>query len=161
MVGLADAGASQPSTFIRRWTRSCIPSFNETFGLPTLEAMACSYPVVTSDTSAMPESAGGGGPVRSQGTGIRIPGHLGGGRARQGPAARCGPTLGRSVHLGSGGRVYPRRVSRSRLASAGAAEMKAFITLGLGFNRTRSATASPLSAIRSGRRPAAAIRVGS
>jgi len=35
------------------------PSHNETFGLPLLEAMACGCPVVTSNTSAMPETAGG------------------------------------------------------------------------------------------------------
>lgn len=35
------------------------PSLNETFGLPILEAMACGCPVVTSDTSSMPEIAGG------------------------------------------------------------------------------------------------------
>lgn len=35
------------------------PSLNETFGLPILEAMACQCPVVTSDRSAMPETAGG------------------------------------------------------------------------------------------------------
>lgn len=35
------------------------PSHNETFGLPILEAMACACPVVTSDCSAMPETAGG------------------------------------------------------------------------------------------------------
>jgi glycosyltransferase involved in cell wall biosynthesis len=35
------------------------PSHNETFGLPILEAMACGCTVVTSDRSAMPETAGG------------------------------------------------------------------------------------------------------
>ena len=35
------------------------PSLNETFGLPILEAMACGCPVVTSDTTSMPEVAGG------------------------------------------------------------------------------------------------------
>jgi glycosyltransferase involved in cell wall biosynthesis len=35
------------------------PSLNETFGLPILEAMAAGCPVVTSDVSAMPETAGG------------------------------------------------------------------------------------------------------
>jgi glycosyltransferase involved in cell wall biosynthesis len=35
------------------------PSLNETFGLPILEAMACGCPVVTSKTTAMPETAGG------------------------------------------------------------------------------------------------------
>ncbi len=35
------------------------PSFSETFGLPLLEAMACACPVVTSNISAMPETAGG------------------------------------------------------------------------------------------------------
>ena len=35
------------------------PSLNETFGLPILEAMACGCPVVTSQTSSMPEIAGG------------------------------------------------------------------------------------------------------
>ena len=35
------------------------PSFNETFGLTLLEAMACGCPVVTSNISAMPEIAGG------------------------------------------------------------------------------------------------------
>ena len=35
------------------------PSFNETFGLPILEGMASACPVVTSNATAMPETAGG------------------------------------------------------------------------------------------------------
>jgi glycosyltransferase involved in cell wall biosynthesis len=46
-------------TFYRAADAFVYPSLNETFGLPILEAMACGCPVVTSDTSAMPETAGG------------------------------------------------------------------------------------------------------
>jgi len=35
------------------------PSLRESFGLPIIEAMACGTPVITSNTSAMPEVAGG------------------------------------------------------------------------------------------------------
>jgi glycosyltransferase involved in cell wall biosynthesis len=43
------------------------PSHNETFGLPILEAMATGCPVVTSDTTAMPETAGGAAVLASPG----------------------------------------------------------------------------------------------
>lgn len=36
------------------------PSLRESFGIPMLEAMACGTPIVTSNTSAMPEVAGQG-----------------------------------------------------------------------------------------------------
>jgi glycosyltransferase involved in cell wall biosynthesis len=36
-----------------------LPSLYEGFGMPVLEAMACGAPVLTSDTSALPEAAGG------------------------------------------------------------------------------------------------------
>jgi glycosyltransferase involved in cell wall biosynthesis len=45
--------------FYRAASAFVYPSYNETFGLPILEAMASSCPVVTSDRSAMPETAGG------------------------------------------------------------------------------------------------------
>lgn len=35
------------------------PSLRESFGIPIIEAMACGTPVITSNTSAMPEVAGG------------------------------------------------------------------------------------------------------
>jgi glycosyltransferase involved in cell wall biosynthesis len=36
----------------------CYPSLHEGFGLPILEAMSCGAPVITSNTSSMPEVAG-------------------------------------------------------------------------------------------------------
>ena len=40
-----------------------LPSFEEGFGLPALEAMACGTPVITSDGGALPEVVGGAGQV--------------------------------------------------------------------------------------------------
>jgi glycosyltransferase involved in cell wall biosynthesis len=48
----------QTVNFYRAADLFVYPSLNETFGLPILEAMACGCPVVTSNTSAMPETAG-------------------------------------------------------------------------------------------------------
>lgn len=45
--------------FYRAAVMLVYPSFSETFGLPILEAMACGCPVVTSNLSVMPETAGG------------------------------------------------------------------------------------------------------
>lgn len=39
------------------------PSLRESFGLPILEAMACGTPVITSNTSSMPEVAGDGAKI--------------------------------------------------------------------------------------------------
>ena len=49
----------ETANFYRAADAFVYPSLNETFGLPILEAMACGCPVVTSDVSAMPETAGG------------------------------------------------------------------------------------------------------
>lgn len=49
----------ETAEFYRTADAFVYPSFNETFGLPILEAMACGCPVVTSDRSSMPEIAGG------------------------------------------------------------------------------------------------------
>lgn len=46
------------ATFYQAADLFVYPSFNETFGLTLLEAMACGCPVVTSNRSAMPEIAG-------------------------------------------------------------------------------------------------------
>ncbi|MGI8857526.1 MAG: glycosyltransferase family 4 protein [Thermomicrobiales bacterium] len=51
-----------PDDELPRWYQAatifCYPSLYEGFGLPVLEAMACGTPVVTSNTSAIPEVAG-------------------------------------------------------------------------------------------------------
>ena len=84
------------------------PSLNETFGLPILEAMACGCPVVTSDTSAMPETAGGAAvlsdPEDPASIARAIVEAAGPGRDR---LRDTGPTPGRPVHLGSHSRCDP------------------------------------------------------
>ncbi len=59
VVFVGQLGLGETVPFYRAADALVYPSFNETFGLPILEAMACGCPVVTSDTSSMPEIAGG------------------------------------------------------------------------------------------------------
>jgi glycosyltransferase involved in cell wall biosynthesis len=59
VVWVGGVPLEETPTFYRAADVLVYPSFNESFGLPLLEAMACACPVVTSDTSAMPETAGG------------------------------------------------------------------------------------------------------
>jgi len=54
-----------PEEEVRLWYNAavcfCYPSLYEGFGLPPLEAMACGLPVITSDTSSLPEVVGDAG----------------------------------------------------------------------------------------------------
>jgi glycosyltransferase involved in cell wall biosynthesis len=59
LVFVGGISIDQTVRFYRAADVFVYPSLNETFGLPILEAMACGCPVVTSDASAMPETAGG------------------------------------------------------------------------------------------------------
>lgn len=59
VVFVGGVSLEQTVDFYRSADAFVYPSLNETFGLPILEAMACGCPVVTSDVSAMPETAGG------------------------------------------------------------------------------------------------------
>ena len=96
------------------------PSLNETFGLPILEAMACGCPVVTSDTSAMPETAGGAAvlsdPTDPASIARAIVEAAGPGRDRLRDA---GLRAGRPVHVGGDGARRPS-TSTARSPSAGA-----------------------------------------
>ena len=107
------------------------PSLNETFGLPILEAMACGCPVVTSDTSAMPETAGQAAvladPKDPASIARAIVEAAGPDRDR---LRDLGLRPGRPVHLGRDGRGHAGRVPRGRRA---AARMKILVTGGAGF----------------------------
>ena len=100
------------------------PSLNETFGLPILEAMACGCPVVTSDTSAMPETAGGAAvlsdPKDPASIAKAIIEAAGPGRDR---LRDLGTAAGRPVHLGGDRRVAPSTCT-ARPPSAGGSRRK-------------------------------------
>ena len=55
---LSDVNDDQLADFYRAATMFVYPSFAEGFGIPPLEAMACGTPVVTSNTTAIPEVVG-------------------------------------------------------------------------------------------------------
>jgi glycosyltransferase involved in cell wall biosynthesis len=57
LLGRVDT--AEVAAHYRRAAALAYPSFLEGFGLPILEAMACGAPVITSNTSSMPEVAGG------------------------------------------------------------------------------------------------------
>jgi glycosyltransferase involved in cell wall biosynthesis len=59
VVFVGGVALEETVNFYRAADAFVYPSLNETFGLPILEAMACGCPVVTSNVSAMPETAGG------------------------------------------------------------------------------------------------------
>ncbi len=110
------------------------PSLNETFGLPILEAMACGCPVVTSDTSAMPETAGGAAvlcnPEDPASIARAIVEAAGPERDR---LREAGLRRAAQFTWGGDGSVDPRCVSRGRRAATESTEMKILVTGGAGF----------------------------
>jgi len=120
--------------YFRRAELVAYPSFEEGFGLPALEGLACGAPVVTTHRLRV----GRGGRRRRA---ARVPHRRGGARRRDGthPARSCGrgavargrPPARRAVHVGRLHRPAPRRV-RAR-GQDRSAHVKVLITGGAGF----------------------------
>ena len=114
------------------------PSFNETFGLPILEAMACACPVVTSSISAMPETAGGAAlladPKDPESLADAIVEACGPERER---LRAAGPMRAGEFTLGSHGRAHAGCVPRGPLATSGWEwpPMRILVTGGAGIHR--------------------------
>ena len=95
------------------------PSFNETFGLPILEAMACACPVVTSSLSSMPEVAGGAAILADPHDPSSIArAMLDGLRSRGEPTPNRGHSSRPAIHVGRHRAGDPGRLSRGRRAAA-------------------------------------------
>ena len=95
--------------FYRAASAFVYPSHNETFGLPILEAMACGCPVVTSDRSAMPETAGGAAVLADPEDPASIAAAIVSACGDAGPRLReLGPGSRGAVHLGRNRQGDPR-----------------------------------------------------
>ena len=125
--------ARKPPCFYQAADVFVYPSLNETFGLPILEAMACGCPVVTSDTSAMPETAGGAAVLSDPKDPPPSPRPSSTRSGRAGTA--CGtPGSGEPASSPGALPLRPPSTFTARLTSVGGSrEMKILVTGGAGF----------------------------